>query len=354
MATHLRSSLVLPPDAEFWLPPQFLSDDEQAILPPVPSCGATSAGGLFFPPADYGNGRRNSTLTSPRDSVVGSTEESDNDEDFIPDLTRKFAQSTLGDDFPPLNSKGLYPSGSPKSTLCGACGCGRVLSRGIPNGLTHTKPVHPPTLDALYQAVGKVTDMRLCQQQLQADQARYLQQLQQRLNHLIRLHSLNPGVLHHRNQSSSHLSAMQLNHLLALGVNGSNDAKTDTGMSSSAWSALQHAQQTHLVHGNINSNGGSAGMRTVFLGSGNGARRGSTGTGVFLPRHAGASPEPKRKQGCSTVLIPAKVVQALNLNCDEMNPTGPLNSSLNRRPDSQVDGGRGQQAVISLPSEWTY
>ncbi|KAI4331684.1 hypothetical protein MLD38_029845 [Melastoma candidum] len=92
-------------DGEFWLPPQFLSDDEPRIQPPVPSCGA--AGGRFFPPVDYGNGCGHSTLTSPGDSVVGSADVSDNEEDFISDLTRKVAQSTLEDDFAPLHSKVL-------------------------------------------------------------------------------------------------------------------------------------------------------------------------------------------------------------------------------------------------------
>ncbi|VAH19790.1 unnamed protein product [Triticum turgidum subsp. durum] len=42
------------------------------------------------------------------------------------------------------------------------------------------------------------------------------------------------------------------------------------------------------------------------------------GTGVFLPRPAGAPAEARKKSGCSTVLVPARVVHALNLNLDDL------------------------------------
>jgi hypothetical protein len=95
-------------------------------------------------------------------------------------------------------------------------------------------------------------------------------------------------------------------------------------------------------------------MRAVFL-TPPGAKRERNGTGVFLPRPAGAPAEPKKKTsaslqillpsfwpfcllnprslvakysswfgvsgvtaGCSTVLVPARVVQALNLNLDDL------------------------------------
>ncbi|URE40690.1 hypothetical protein MUK42_16681 [Musa troglodytarum] len=60
-----------------------------------------------------------------------------------------------------------------------------------------------------------------------------------------------------------------------------------------------------------------SGMRTVFL-RGSGARKESIGTGVFLPRTAGSKTEPQKKSAaaCSTVFIPARVVQALNLNLE--------------------------------------
>lgn len=53
---------------------------------------------------------------------------------------------------------------------------------------------------------------------------------------------------------------------------------------------------------------------------------GSSGTGVFLPRHVNYNrsapcpqpPQPPKKKGCSTVLIPVRVLQALQLHYDRM------------------------------------
>jgi hypothetical protein len=44
-------------------------------------------------------------------------------------------------------------------------------------------------------------------------------------------------------------------------------------------------------------NGQGSGMRAVFLGSGGGSGRESSGTGVFIPRCAGNGPELNRKPG---------------------------------------------------------
>lgn len=62
-------------------------------------------------------------------------------------------------------------------------------------------------------------------------------------------------------------------------------------------------------------------MRAVFL-TPPGAKRERNGTGVFLPRPAGApAAEPKRRTAgacSSTVLVPARVVQALNLRLEDL------------------------------------
>ncbi|CAK9877947.1 unnamed protein product [Sphagnum jensenii] len=108
-------------------------------------------------------------------------------------------------------------------------------------------------------------------------------------------------------------------------------------------------------------NGGGSGMRAVFLGSG-GSGRESSGTGVFLPRCAGNGPELKRKSVCSTVLLPSRIVQVLNLNVDNMSSHPPLPSSFvhsaahTGKPSllfkSVLHVNAGPE--LSLPSEWTY
>lgn len=135
-------------------------------------------------------------------------------------------------------------------------------------------------------------------------------------------------------------------------------------------------------YGSGNMSGGS-GMRAVFLGS-NGPGRESGGTGVFLPRRMDNGYTAKAKPACSTVLLPARIVQALNLNVEDLRsqPCVLSDTAYNRRyygkemDKRQSVGGdnwAGQQqqqhkggfypgcyesqlpsAEISLPQEWTY
>ncbi|GMH15381.1 hypothetical protein Nepgr_017222 [Nepenthes gracilis] len=83
------------------------------------------------------------------------------------------------------------------------------------------------------------------------------------------------------------------------------------GLPQSAWPLLEIQ---HHHHQRAQSSGGSS-MIGGFLGT-SGARRQrqSTGTGVFLPRRFEA-PEPRKKPA---VLLPARVVQALHLNLEEL------------------------------------
>lgn len=118
------------------------------------------------------------------------------------------------------------------------------------------------------------------------------------------------------------------------------------GLSSSAWPPLQNAK--HHQH----QQQFGSGMRAVFLENPS-VKKERTGTGVFLPRSANAPSESRKKpgemkihdptrfflfivmilsflfvncnsflffvffvSGCSTVLVPDRVAQALNLNLD--------------------------------------
>lgn len=102
-------------DGEFWLPPQFLTDDDifmdkknntlannfsfkngRDVFP-----SETDYSKPLFPldfPYGVGSFGVSSDLSSPVESVVGSTEESD-EEDYIAGLTCQMARSTLEDDF---------------------------------------------------------------------------------------------------------------------------------------------------------------------------------------------------------------------------------------------------------------
>ncbi|KAH7298927.1 hypothetical protein KP509_25G064700 [Ceratopteris richardii] len=128
--------------------------------------------------------------------------------------------------------------------------------------------------------------------------------------------------------------------------------------------------------------GGASGgpFRAVFLEAP--ASRESGGTGFFLPRRTGPSHQHsshhrhsalKRQPACSTVLLPAHIVQALNLNVEDkltsvtQDPSipgnrpaycFPLGVELRRQhPATRSSCPTPLQEVapnISLPSEWTY
>ncbi|OIW12674.1 hypothetical protein TanjilG_24607 [Lupinus angustifolius] len=110
---------------------------------------------------------------------------------------------------------------------------------------------------------------------------------------------------------------------------------------------------------------GGPGMQVLFLKS---SQR-SCGTGVFLPQRATTNFHPTKKPACAPVLLPARVVEALNLNVhalvDNYNPRCRAmcnNNSAKKKSDDQKDASK-QCYVISqkqsspeifLPKEWTY
>ncbi|XXG54461.1 hypothetical protein AAC387_Pa03g2330 [Persea americana] len=126
---------------------------------------------------------------------------------------------------------------------------------------------------------------------------------------------------------------------------------------------------------------GGPGMQAVFLSSG----ERSCGTGVFLPRRVGDDFQPNTKPGCSTVLLPSRVVHALNLNVhalgSQLKPQRELVDNLkcaNRNPINNHDNNsidnhddevlknnvspqrcvlsksHGSSPDIFLPKEWSY
>ncbi|XP_030445756.1 uncharacterized protein LOC115668441 [Syzygium oleosum] len=385
-------------DGEFWLPPQFLSDadadddDDLLVFPerrcPAPGGGSSAAAAAATHAASasasalpYFERARGVVLSpdlgSPVESVVGSTEEWSDVEERIADLTRKVAQSTLEDDFE--YSKGFFLSGSPKSTLCGlrsGCGCGQGSSRGSPNG--PSQPASPPgTLNLLREAAGRVAHLGINDEELYA------------LNSFAKYHKYDvaPYSYPSISQHQPFQAATPFRHVTTMaqapfqGVRNSDFAGVVGNgrfAAAAAWPTLQqaHRQQSelrsHHLHG--------SGRRAVFLGSA-GLKRESAGTGVFLPRRAVSEPEHRKKTG-STVLIPAKVVQALNLNLDDTGSQPQLQSRLNVCFAPESDGAwryrsnrphhvqqRGNHHThhhhhnrrppamsheIRLPQEWTY
>ncbi|XP_047174261.1 uncharacterized protein LOC124841924 [Vigna umbellata] len=117
---------------------------------------------------------------------------------------------------------------------------------------------------------------------------------------------------------------------------------------------------------------GSGSRPGLQAGSGAVNKKGCAGTGVFLPRQYGAPPpESRKKTSCpAPVLVPAKVIHALNLNIDDINAASQQRFSsafgadydafLARRNAlilQQKFNMRREEAAnheLRLPQEWTY
>ncbi|XP_019198138.1 PREDICTED: uncharacterized protein LOC109191910 isoform X2 [Ipomoea nil] len=400
-------------DCEYWLPPQFLTEDD--LLMDFKKAASKGNGGNkgmglgrdFGAPQELGYGGFGAFLSSTSDlsSPVESLTETESDEDdYITGLTRKMAQSTLHDSvYDHENTKAWRLSGSPQSTLCGVLGGGCGCSPNYPSRVSS-----PPTpemarnaddgaWDLLYAAAGEVARMKLMEEAAAAlyqskngvwapprrpspvtvpshktstpqnPQLSTYQQLQ--LAQFQRLKQLQMV----KNQQGGSIGPYQA-------VNQSRIAKNGGGgvgfRPPSAWPTLQQSQQQQLP---------GSGMRAVFLGNpagGGGAKRECSGTGVFIPRRTGNPSESRKKPGCSTVLLPDRVVQALNLNvADSHHPPQGLQPRFNANAAAfthDYDGAglrnhRSNAAVLAqpkkhnppqgmakhhhelrLPQEWTY
>ncbi|GAB2216408.1 hypothetical protein Droror1_Dr00024181 [Drosera rotundifolia] len=99
-----------------------------------------------------------------------------------------------------------------------------------------------------------------------------------------------------------------------------------------------------------------SGMRAVFMDS-PGSKKERAGTGVFLPQPM----ELHKKPSCSTVLIPAKVVQALNnmkvqsiLHSPSHDFAVVMKTGKDDSVQYQSHSPRACDIEVQLPQEWTY
>ncbi|KAL8214938.1 hypothetical protein R6Q57_004387 [Mikania cordata] len=132
------------------------------------------------------------------------------------------------------------------------------------------------------------------------------------------------------------------------------------------WKKYSKLDQKHKYPNNWAA--GGPGMQAVFLDSG----QRSGGTGVFLPRTAGSDAQKPRKPAFAPILLPSRVVQALNLNVHELGlqikPRDYNNSTKAKECDRirtkksrdmstqicVVSQNQGSSPEIFLPKEWTY
>ncbi|XP_031099262.1 uncharacterized protein LOC116003510 [Ipomoea triloba] len=105
--------------------------------------------------------------------------------------------------------------------------------------------------------------------------------------------------------------------------------------------------------------GGGRGMQAIFLDSG----RSCSGTGVFLPRQTGTNghyASTKQFRPPPPVLLPDRVVQALNLNVHELGMQNkPCRDSVKNTKGNKDCNNRKKASdchspEIFLPKEWIY
>ncbi|XP_027351767.1 uncharacterized protein LOC113862773 [Abrus precatorius] len=398
-------------DGEFWLPSQFLADDDATLAPFDAKCQALNPkngdDAVLFPSEFPYGFFPSSEIPSPVDSLVGgsSETESDDDDQLVAELTRRMARSSLQVHVKsPDNALGRFVSGSPQSTLCSigsGCGCGKGSSQGSPNGVCNFSSARA-TWDLLHAAAGEVERMRLSQEGYVFNHHNHNGGLfvpQRKPSPVTPLPSKSSDVglftqhslSHHQlqiaqfqmlrqqqmtKQQNSVWNVQRQSPQMALNRGRNSDANCvvgrsvrPLGLSASAWPTLQHAkqqQQQNQLYGSS--------MRAVFLNNPSG-RRECSGTGVFLPRRVDSPPEPRKKPACSTVLVPTRVAQALNLNLDDMMGGQPqhlhrYNASSNMEnvgvprlrsnyvlSQQKRNLNKAQPAMnheIRLPQEWTY
>ncbi|KAG1371763.1 hypothetical protein COCNU_16G008570 [Cocos nucifera] len=316
-------------DVEFWLPSELLCDDFFLEGDKTTEAKAEVAGASF-----------SSELYSGSDSNPSSTVESPTEsekEGYMACLTQKMAHSFLQDDegsplVPGDNVKTReIGAGSPESPLSP---CSAPSRKGNPVGASI---VPSPSLTPLEQDEDLLNDAAWQVRQLRLNDPSNKHNFQGR--GLLRkppppisAASNNHSTVYHDAHLTQHqLQAAQFHHLkqhqLMKGrqsrarggggggggcVGGYGEERRygrPLGLPSSAWAPPFQKPQLQPPPG--------SGIIAVFL-TGAGVRKESAGTGVFLPRRVGAPTKSREKPACRTVLLPARVVQTLDLNLEEL------------------------------------
>ncbi|KAK3165971.1 hypothetical protein QOZ80_1AG0039980 [Eleusine coracana subsp. coracana] len=338
---------------ELWLPDEFLDDD-------------------FF--------------SQEEKAAVAAKSESD-EEDGLGGLSRRLAGLVSGDrdgDDVPAPGKDDVMASSPQSTLCGLPASGEDSPNGVASQVSSppSSPLEQPPADPwdlLYEAAGQVAHLRTsaipvpAKNAAAARQARAVAPPARKPSPPRADPKAIAGNHYPRNQLQQQIQAARFHALkqqreqqlraaaaVAWGMHHG-EAQLTAGfggppiLNSAAFPPLQKPQQQAAS---------AAAMRAVFL-TPPGAKRECTGTGVFIPRQAGAPVvAPKKKPACSSVLLPARVVQALNLNVEDLGARPAYPGGFVLDHDALVSrsnallANQHRSAVIAseanLPAEWTY
>lgn len=398
-------------DAELWLPSQFLVGKENDKNGVNADLDASFGFPSEFPYEFDSFGISASAMSSPVESVAGSTETdssgSDVDEDFFAALTRRLSQSSLYDT-PKLTvptfcdrdktevQKAHGLARSPQSTLSGigswsgssAVSGDRSPTIGFPSPPTTPFPAkNDLAWDVIYAAAGQVARLKMNSEMSKYDfqNSAFLGAPRATIskNHASSLYS-NENFIQVQSQQArqQHCASVWGRQAKAdwlaqqqqkiqnragrnVGYESVKCGRPSLSVSQSAWPPVQvqahNHQQLQLS--------GSGSRAAVHGGSAGG--RGCGGTGVFLPRQYGNPPESRKKTSYTPVLLPSKAVNARNLKIDDLNAANQTGFSgafateydalMARRNallmQQQRLSGRPEEAVnhdLRLPQDWMY
>ncbi|XP_031401217.1 uncharacterized protein LOC116211126 [Punica granatum] len=335
MAAHLhRAQSLLPPQIHH---PLILSDQfrQEGTTASSSSSGSNSESGPTSPSSASGN-------------RGGDEDDIEMDDGFTAELTRRMAHYMLqeeDDDRLPRPSIGL-------SALPQQCqeSWGPADVSISPHSPFWSPPVTPPVESEMERA-GEVLPYHLINRfkKMEVSATRGLERpdsysLRTKAPPKPASRKYNPNLVHHSNRAILEDIELRGPPQFNLPMPAKTEQRT------SGRSHLQH-QLNHQVSG--------SGMQAVFLSKwGSGSR--SCGTGVFLPRGAGSSAESRKKPRCSTVLIPARVAQALMTHFERMNsqPRASIDGRLGGLKFQQKSQSQAAPALnnndTGLPHEWIY
>ncbi|KAJ8751389.1 hypothetical protein K2173_016589 [Erythroxylum novogranatense] len=257
-----------------------------------------------------------SSLNSPVVSELGFTEslDTDQDDDYIAELTRQMAHHMLQDD----DNKHEASWCLSQSTLSSYSGRSRkefafrrkfeepkiIDEFGQNNYGESVSENYEPLSSVILTARNQKScslDFR-SKQALIEDQIRAIQMKQEKFV------KQRQEAFNWRKQANGSKQPESKHQLRQFQNKGKAGVGFGTDKQKLSWANLNLQQQNEI-------NGSE--MRAIFLGE-SGTKRASCGTGVFLPRNVGNFNKSRKKPGCSTVLIPARVIQALKLQFDKM------------------------------------
>ncbi|XP_065027174.1 uncharacterized protein LOC135651204 [Musa acuminata AAA Group] len=371
-------------DGDLWLPPEFLCAD--FFREGGERCEAGFAGACI--PCEFGLG---SNPESPVESATTGTES--DEEDYMKAITQQMARFFLRNDDKDASvtapSRAKAMARSPQSAPCTRSSSNKGGSVNGPT-LVSSPPLEQrseETCDLLDEAPGQMMrlrrfgDLGLCDRRILGPLMKQSPAMSTACKSAnAGYYDLGPVLAHRQLQAAHfhHLKRQQAAKQRLSAAWGRQCKARDSSVgyaesrcgrppdpSATACPPLRKPQ--HPPPG--------SGMRAVFLNS-SGAGKESAGTGVFLPGTASNKLAPRKKTGCSTVLVPDRVVQVLNLRLEDFaaHPRFPggfvltheallgrsnaalshqkKNRHLNCQPPTAVAEAAADE--IRLPRDWSY